>query len=195
MKDVKWLKVSRCMLKGIPISKGQCLWAVEAQWKQNQKTKMPVWSAVGAKQSKLDCRPARQKHRWVLNYFWDFLSNYFLVINWIDCKSLCKFNSAQRAILSLSLLVWNVQTSDPSACPFLIRPYPSYVQLAREAQSKAVCTGLRQAGIGLASEISEGLVTMFPEKALKKPRKHEKTPWFRPCWGYHRPKQHAFLVK
>lgn len=46
---------------------------------------------------------------------------------------------------------WNVQTSDLSACPFLIRPYPSYVQLAREAQSKAVCTGLRQAGIGLAS--------------------------------------------
>lgn len=69
---------------------------------------------------------------------------------------------------------WNVQTSDLSACPFLIRPYPSYVQLAREAQSKAVCTRLRQAGIGLASEISEGLVTMFPEKALRTEKTWEK---------------------
>ena len=142
-------------VEAYPFQKG----SVCGSWttvKAKSEKEMPVWSAVGAKQSKLDCRPARQKHRWVLNYFWVFLSNYFQVINWIDCKSLCKFNSAQRVILytiveSACLKCPNIRSV---SLPFLD---PSYVQLAREAQSKAVCTGLRQAGIGLASEISEGL--------------------------------------
>lgn len=147
--------------------------AVEPQWNQNQKKKCLC-----------DLLLAQSSQSWIVDQhvknidgsstiFEIFRVTIFRSISWIDCKSLCKFNSAQRVILYTSIyyrwvclfeMSWNVQTSDPSACPFLIRPTSSLpVRLNR----KLFAPGCVRQELALPVEISEGLVTMFPEKALR----------------------------
>ena len=179
-------KSSRCMLK-LTHFKRAVFVAVEPQWKQNQKKKCLC-----------DLLLAQSSQSWIVDQHVKnidgsstILSNYFQVINWIHCKSLCKFNSAQRVIrvilsFKFSLLVWNVRQLALSwsvlrpACPW-----------------GAIESCLHQAASGRNWPCQWNQwrsLRCFPKKRWE-PRKHEITLWFRPCWGYHRSKQHAFFVK